>query len=529
MVESIPILTILPPLVAIIMVIATRKVLISLLSGSLLSILLVTNFHPLESLKLLVSSVVELFWVEGELNWYNILILTFLLELGALTAVVLMSGGTKAFSNWARKRVKNRRDSQVLTAILGMVIFIDDYFNALAVGQISRPISDQQNVSRAKLAYLVDSSSAPTVVLVPLSSWGASIIGIMAPILAASALTMSEMEVFLRSAAMNFYAIAAIILLWVVVIWQLDFGPMRKEEQRAAHGHGVMADNDEVPGQITEALPTHDRGTIQALAIPFVVLVTGVIGGMYITGGLAAGSWGVLEVMANADVAASLNIGGVAGLLVGLAYCIRYTRNDPQFSASVITRGSLDGAKSMLPAIYILLLAWMLGSLIGQLGTGEYFASLVTSLSVSAVWLVPILFLVAAGMAFATGTSWGSFGILLPLAGEIMNAASPDGTLLIPAFGAVLAGAVWGDHSSPISDTTILSSTGAGCSVGTHVNTQLPYAFVGAAAALVGYVLFAITTSAIIGFVSMIVALGVIAVVLKSLNKSTVAEVAAEA
>lgn len=168
MVESFPLLTILPPLVAIIMVIATKRVLLSLLSGSLLSILLITNFHPLESLKLLFSSVVELFWVEGALNWYNILILTFLLELGAITALVLMSGGTAAFSNWARKRVKSRRDSQILTAILGMAIFIDDYFNALAVGQISRPISDQQKVSRAKLAYLVDSSSAPTVVLVPL-------------------------------------------------------------------------------------------------------------------------------------------------------------------------------------------------------------------------------------------------------------------------------------------------------------------------------------------------------------------------
>lgn len=183
----------------------------------------------------------------------------------------------------------------------------------------------------------------------------------------------------------------------------------------------------------------------------------------------------------------------------------------------------------MLPAIYILLLAWMLGSLISELGTGAYFASIVTSLSVTPIWLVPVLFLIAAGMAFATGTSWGSFGILLPLAGEIMNAAAPDGTLLIPAFGAVLAGSVWGDHSSPISDTTILSSTGAGCSVATHVNTQLPYAFVGAAAALTGYILFAITSSALVGFVSMIIGLGIIVVMLKSRNRLTVEEVAAEA
>lgn len=529
MVDSFPILTILPPLVAIIMVIATRKVLASLLSGAILSILLITNFHPVESLKLLFSSVLDLFWSEGAPNWYNILILLFLLELGAITALVLMSGGTRAFSNWARQRVKDRRGSQILTAILGMVIFIDDYFNALAVGQIARPISDQQKVSRAKLAYLVDSSSAPTVVLVPLSSWGASIIGIMAPIIAASALTMSEMEVFLRSAAMNFYAIAAIILLWVVVLWQLDFGPMRREEERAALGQGVLADDDDVPGQITDNLPTHDRGTIQALVIPFVVLVIGVISGMYVTGGIAAGSWSMLEVMANADVAIALNVGGVAGLLIALIYCIRFTRNDAQFSPGVIARGSLDGAKSMLPAIYILLLAWMLGSLIGELGTGTYFAGLVTSLSVTPIWLIPVLFLIAAGMAFATGTSWGSFGILLPLAGEIMNAAASDGSLLIPAFGAVLAGAVWGDHSSPISDTTILSSTGAGCSVATHVNTQLPYAFVGAAAALVGYVLFAATSSAVIGFISMIIALALIAIALKSRHRLTVEEVAAQA
>lgn len=529
MVESFPILTILPPLVAIIMVIATRKVLASLASGVILSILLITNFHPVESLKLLFSSVLELFWADGAPNWYNILILAFLLELGAITAIVLMSGGTQAFSNWARKRVKNRRDSQILTVILGMVIFIDDYFNALAVGQISRPISDQHKVSRAKLAYLVDSSSAPTVVLVPLSSWGASIIGIMAPILAASALTMSEMEVFLRSAAMNFYAIAAIILLWVVVLWQLDFGSMRREEQRAASGKGLLADKDDVPGQITDNLTTHDRGTIRALAVPFAVLVVGVISGMYLTGARAADSWSALDAMANSDVAMALNIGGIAGLLIALIYCIRYTRHDEKFTAGVITRGSLEGAKSMLPAIYILLLAWMLGSLISELGTGAYFASIVTSLSVTPIWLVPVLFLIAAGMAFATGTSWGSFGILLPLAGEIMNAAAPDGTLLIPAFGAVLAGSVWGDHSSPISDTTILSSTGAGCSVATHVNTQLPYAFVGAAAALTGYILFAITSSALVGFVSMIIGLGIIVVMLKSRNRLTVEEVAAEA
>lgn len=528
MVADLPWLTILPPLVAIFMVIATRKVLISLFAGVLLSILLITNFHPLDSLVLLFNSVLELFWVDGAINWYNILILTFLLELGAITAIVLMAGGTTAFSNWARRRVKNRRDSQVLTAILGMVIFIDDYFNALAVGQISRPISDQQKVSRAKLAYLVDSSSAPTVVLVPISSWGASIIGIMAPIIAASALTMSEMEVFLRSAAMNFYAIAAIILLWIVVLWQIDFGPMRKEEQRAALGHGVMAEGDDAPGQLTDDLPKHESGSIKALIVPFAVLVIGVIGGMYVTGAMAAESWSILDAMANADVALTLNIGGIASLFVALAYCFAYTKQNPKFDNGVIARGSVDGAKSMLPAIYILLLAWMLGSLIGQLGTGEYLAGMVTSFNVSPLWLIPLLFLVAAAMAFATGTSWGSFGILLPLAGEIMNSAAPDGTLLIPAFGAALAGAVWGDHSSPISDTTILSSTGAGCSVATHVNTQLPYALVGAIAALAGYLLLAVTSSAIIGFFSMLVALILVTVLLKSLNKRTVAEAAAE-
>src|SRR5699024_3926518 len=173
-------------------------------------------------------------------------------------------------------------------------------------------------------------------------------------IVAASALTMSEMEVFLRSAAMNFYALAAIILLWVVVLWQLDFGSMLREEQRAASGNGVLADKDDVPGQITDNLPTQDRGTIRALAAPFGVLVVGVIFGIYLTGARAAGSWSVLDAMANSDVAMALNIGGIAGLLIALIYCIRYTRHDEKFTAGVITRGSLEGAKSMLPAIYIL-------------------------------------------------------------------------------------------------------------------------------------------------------------------------------
>ncbi len=502
------ILSILPPVLAIVLVITTKKVLLSLGAGVLSAAFIVADYNPLETLSLVWTAFSGIFWTEGALNTTYVYILIFTLTLGMITALILMAGGSSAFSDWAIERIKTRRGAQLLAAVLGVVIFIDDYFNALAVGQVARPVTDRHNVARAKLAYLIDSTSAPVAVLAPFSSWGASIIGIMAPFVAASALTVSEVQAFLTAASMNYYAIAAIVTVFLVVGLQLDFGPMRKEEMRAVTEGKTYDDSLAIPGELDEDLPVHEPGAKRALIIPFVALVAGVLGGIVYTGyaGADEPSWAPLDIMANTDVTEALIYGAVLGFAAAMYYYMRYTMNNPKFSGATLGRGLVEGIKSMLPAVYILLLAWMLGSLISELGTGDYLGGLVEGANMEPQWLIPVMFLMAGAMAFSTGTSWGSFGILIPIAGDIMNSINePD--LLLPAFGAVLAGAVFGDHCSPISDTTILSSTGASCNVITHVITQLPYAITGAFAALLGYVVMALTGSGVIGLVTVVVVL----------------------
>ncbi len=500
MIESYPILSLVPPVLAITLVIATKRVLISLGAGVLAAALLIADFDPLETVRLVWDAFAAIFWVDGAVNTFQVYILVFTLLLGVIAAFIMMSGGTRAFADWAVARIRGRRGAQVLPAVLGIVIFIDDYFNALAVGQVSRPVTDRHRVSRAKLAYVIDSTSAPVAVLAPFSSWGAYIIGIIAPIVAASTLDRSNVAAFLGAAAANYYAIAAAVLVWLVVLARLDLLAMRREERRAIDDGETYDDTEEIPGKLSEDLPVHHPGAMRALIVPFVALVAGVLGGIVWTGQRGAGSWDFLDIMAATDTSAALLYGGVLGLVAALYYYFRYTAENPKFAVGTFGRGWVEGIRSMMPAVSILLLAWMLGTLIDQLGTGEYLGDLVESSNISAAWLVPLVFVIAAAMAFATGTSWGSFGLLLPIAGGIINAVdAPE--LLLPTFGAVLAGAVAGDHSSPISDTTILSATGAGCNVITHVVTQIPYAVAAAACALVGYIALALTGSTLVGLI----------------------------
>ncbi len=511
------IVSVIPPLLAIILVIATRKVVLSLGLGVLSAAFIVAGYAPLETLRLVWTSFAGLFWSDGSVNTGKVFILIFTLALGVIASLVLMAGGSAAFSKWATQRIKTRRGAQGMAAGLGVTIFVDDYFNALAVGQVSRPVTDRLKVARAKLAYLIDSTSAPVAVLMPFSSWGAYIIGLMAPIVAASTLDQSNVEVFIKSAGMNYYAIAALLTVLLVVLLQIDVGPMRREERRAIEEDEPFDSSEDIPGELAEDLPVQKPGAKRALIIPFLALVVGVIGGMLWTGYRAGGSWAVLDILANADVTEALMYGAGLGLASALYYYFRYTAENPKFSASTLGRGVRGGMGSMWPAVQILLLAWMLGALIDALGTGEYLAGLVEAANISPAWLVPMMFVMAGAMAFSTGTSWGSFGILLPIAGTLMTSVG-EPTLLIPAFGAVLAGAVFGDHCSPISDTTILSSTGAGCNVITHVTTQLPYAIFGATAALVGYVALAATGSGLIGFLALLATLAVGAVIGLSLS-----------
>lgn len=510
--DDVSIISIIPPLLAICLVIATKKVLLSLGLGVLSAAFIVADYNPFETLELVWDSFVGLFWIDGELDTAYPFILIFTLTLGMIASLILMAGGSAAFSEWAVRRVQSRRGAQGLAGVLGIVIFIDDYFNALAVGQVARPVTDRMNVARAKLAYLIDSTSAPVAVLAPFSSWGASIIGIISPIIAASALTESDVEAFVKAAGMNYYAIAAIVTVWIVIVLEIDVGPMRREERRAlAHGE-TYDDSETIPGELAEDLPVQEPGAKRALVVPFLALVLGVLGGIAWTGYTAGESWAVLDLLANTDVTEALIYGAVLGFGSALYYYFRYTTTNPIFGRATLGRGLVAGIKSMLPAVYILILAWLLGSLISELGTGDYLASLVEQADLGPEWLVPMMFVMACAMAFSTGTSWGSFGILLPIAGDIMNSIG-DPELLLPALGAVLAGAVFGDHCSPISDTTILSSTGASCNVITHVTTQLPYAVFGAVAALLGYVALALTGSGLVGILVVLATLGVGAVI----------------
>jgi tetracycline resistance efflux pump len=514
MVESYPILTLVPPLLAIGLVVATRKVLLSLGLGVVSAALLIEGFSPWGTLTQVAGAFADIFWTDGAVNTTKVYILIFTLMLGVITAFILMSGGTRAFADWALQKIKTRRGATMLPAGLGVAIFVDDYFNALAVGQVSRPVTDSHQVSRAKLAYLVDSTSAPVAVLAPFSSWGAFILGLIGIEVAASSLETSDIAAFLQAAGANYYAFAALLLVGLVATVGLDLGPMRGEERRAIYDGECFDAGEDIPGQLSDDLPVHRPGAKLALLMPFVLLVVGVLGGIVWTGQRAAGSWSIVDILASTDVTFALIVGGVLGLGASLYYYVRDTSENPKFGASTFGRGWVEGVKSMMPAVSILILAWMLGALIETLGTGEYLAGLIEDSAITPSWLVPIVFLLAAAMAFATGTSWGSFGLLIPLVGGIINSLdAPE--LLLPALGAVLAGAVSGDHASPISDTTILSATGAGCNVITHVTTQLPYMLVAVAASTVGYVAVALVGSVALGLAVTLVLTGAAALVAK--------------
>lgn len=491
--------SLLPPAIALTMAIITRRVLLSLGLGIILGALLLTGFSFIDTISYTSSTVLGVFVSDGGLNWDSLFILIFLVLLGMMTALLTLSGGTYAFAEWAQKRIKSRRGAKLLAAWLGVFIFIDDYFNSLAVGAISRPVTDRFYVSRSKLAYILDSTAAPMCVLMPASSWGAYIMTVVSGILVAHGITeYSALGAYMRLVPMNYYAIFALLMVFAMIWFDLNIGPMRKHELAATQGK--TDDRDDNAPDLTEESEIQEskNGTVSNLILPIVVLIVATVYFMISTGAKALSADGqefsLLKAFENTNVGQSLFLGALLGLVCALGTVVKQ-----KMPLQDVLVTLWIGAKSMFSAILILAFAWTIGSVIGDMGTGAYLSTLVEG-NIGVHWLPVLLFLLSGLMAFSTGTSWGTFGIMLPIAGDLAGAT--ELALMLPMLSAVLAGAVFGDHCSPISDTTILSSTGARCHHIDHVATQLPYAVATAFVASVGFIVLGLTESSLMGFVA---------------------------
>ncbi|ARK31943.1 Na+/H+ antiporter NhaC family protein [Halalkalibacter krulwichiae] len=524
------ILSLLPPILALVMVILTRRVLLSLGVGAIVGAMMLNDFNPLTAAANIYAIVMGIiFDFEAEatfgavtqaivanrfaINTWEFFIIIFLLLLGMMAALITRSGGSRAFGEWAMTKVKTRVGAQLLTVVLGVIIFIDDYFNSLTVGNVSRPLTDRHRISRAKLAYLVDSTSAPMCVISPISSWGAYIIAIIAGIFATHSVTQYEaLQAFMLMVPMNIYALVAVGLVLAVAWFNLDFGAMKAHEKRAQEtGELFNAKLGAIPGA-QEDIKASDSGKVGDLVWPIVALIVGTVFFMIMTGIQGTeGDVTILTIFENTDVAAALVYGGLFGLAVALVLNVL----KPKAGTKLGTALGI-GMKSMLPAIYILFFAWTLISIISDLGTGTYLASLVDNSNLHPMFLPVILFVIAGLAAFSTGTSWGTFGLLLPIAGEM--AAVIDINMILPMMAAVLAGSIFGDHCSPISDTTILSSTGAGSHHIDHVVTQLPYALVAAGITMISYLVLGATSSVVLSLLVAFVLLAGTVMVLKRMT-----------
>ncbi|WP_108650345.1 Na+/H+ antiporter NhaC family protein [Dongshaea marina] len=488
--------SLLPPLTAVALAIATRRVLLSLGAGIIVGALLLTQGNPLDAAQYIGSTLSGIFWQSGALNQNNVCILLFLLLLGCMISLMTISGATRAFTDWARRYIRTRKQAKKLTGLMVFLFFIDDYFHSLSVGTICRPLTDRFKISRAKLAYLLDSTAAPVCVLMPISSWGAYIIALIGGIVAAHGLTgQSALSVFAQMVPMNFYAVFTLLMVLFVVLMEYDFGPMKQHEQRALEGELYDPAKGTPPGA-SQDLPVSEKGRVRDLLVPIAILTFGTIVFMLLSGAKALDEqelgFSILGALQNTNVGISLVFGSLAGLASAIILMLPQRQSLNNWLLAL-----REGVGSMLPAIWILLGAWCIGSVIKDTQTGQYLASMAQH-SVPTALLPALVFILSGIMAFSTGTSWGTFGIMLPIAGDL--AAASDIAQMLPMLSAVLAGSVFGDHCSPISDTTILSSTGASCHHIDHVMTQLPYALTVATIALTGYLVLGITQSTAIGF-----------------------------
>lgn len=472
-------LSILPPVVAITLALLTKEVYSSLFLG-IFTGMCVYTFSTGGSLLQAVTYVFDMMAGKIGENGYMII---FLVLLGSLVVVVTRSGGTAAYGQWAIRRIKTKRSAKLTTALLGLLIFLDDGFNCLTVGTVMRPITDKHKISREKLSYLLDATAAPICIIAPISSWAVAV--------ASEVEEAGGLNAFVQTIPYNLYALLTIAMVLFLSATDFDFGPMKKAELERVD----VAEAGEVQA-------AQGRGTVLDLVLPIVTLIVTAIFGMAYVGGFFEGA-SFAEAIGENPVA-GLTLGTFAGLLVALCmYLPRKIMTMQEFVTGII-----DGIKTMIPALTILILAWALGGVCREMiGTGNFVSQIVSGGHISMSLIPAIVFAVAAFLSFSMGTAWGTFGILLPIVSMIC--AGPAGAgVLIPSLGATLAGSVYGDHCSPISDTTILASTGAQCEHLRHVETQLPYATLVAVVCFFGYIVAGFARNAVITIAASLALLG---------------------
>lgn len=413
-------------------------------------------------------------------NAYNVGILVFLVVLGIIVVLMNKAGGSRAYGEWAAAHIKSRRGVALSTFFLGVLIFVDDYFNCLTVGSVMRPITDKHNISRSKLAYLIDSTAAPICIIAPISSWAAAVSGTVEGV--------NGISLFINTIPYNLYAFLTILMVIFISVSDTDYGPMKIHEDNAKNGDIFTTQNNTYE---QDAQPVTERGRVIDLILPVAVLIVFCVVGMIYTGGFFFGT-DFVTAFANCDAAYGLSLGSISALIVIIAYYM--LRRVLKFNECMDSIAA--GFKQMVPAILILTFAWTLKTMTNHLEAGAFVSGVVQSATALSVLLPVILFVVAVGLAFATGTSWGTFGILIPIVTSVFEAELANvpqtgeiPSMVIICISACLAGAVCGDHCSPISDTTIMASTGAQCDHVNHVSTQLPYALTVAAVCVVGYLL----------------------------------------
>lgn len=494
-----------PPIVAIALALITKEVYSSLFIGIVVGGLFYSGFG-------FEGTVLRVFQdgIVGVLSDSdNVGIIIFLVILGAMVSLMNRAGGSAAFGRWASEHVKSRVGAQLATILLGVLIFIDDYFNCLTVGSVMRPVADKAKISRAKLAYLIDATAAPVCIIAPISSWAAAVTGFVEG--------EDGFSIFIRAIPYNYYALLTILMMVAMVVMKMEYGPMKTHELNALKGD-LYTTPDRPYENTNDESAVNPNGKVIDLVIPIASLIVCCVIGMIYTGGFFSGT-GFIEAFSASDASVGLMLGSFFGLLITIVLYV---------ARKVLTFHDCmecipEGFKAMVPAILILTFAWTLKAMTDSLGAAEYVAGVVEASAEGLLNFLPaIIFIVACFLAFATGTSWGTFGILIPIVVNVF--AGTNETMLIISISACMAGAVCGDHCSPISDTTIMASAGAQSNHINHVNTQLSYAVTCAAVSFVTYIVAGFTQNVFISLLAGVVLMIVTLFVIKATIGGTVEE-----